>query len=65
MIDCINQHVLSFTDEIAVVARPFVCLVLSTVKISNFPVPLADPVNVVFDMNGHLAIPQYVIVGIS
>ena len=54
-VDGIDQNILLLTDQIAVVAGAFGGLVLGTVKVTNFPVTLANPVNVVFDMDAHNA----------
>ena len=53
MIDGIDQYIFLFTDEIAVVAGPLGRVIFGPVEFSNLPVTLSDPVDVVFDMNGH------------
>ncbi|WP_377519181.1 hypothetical protein [Microbulbifer taiwanensis] len=58
VIDGIDQHVLPFADEIAVVVGALVGLVLGTVEVTYLPVPLADPVDVVLDVNAHQAVPR-------
>ncbi len=65
VIDSIDQHILAFADEIAVVAGALVGLVLGAVKVAHLPVPLADPVNVVFDVNGHQVVPQNAIANVQ
>ena len=55
MIDGINQYVFAFTDEIAVVAAAAQRFVFGTVEITNFPVTLPNPMNVIFYVNSHFA----------
>ncbi|MNY10689.1 hypothetical protein D3C86_1436780 [compost metagenome] len=64
VIDGIDQHVLPFADEVAVVAGALVGLVLGAVEVAYLPVPLADPVDVVLDVNAHQAVPQQAIVNV-
>ena len=49
----INQDIFFFTDEIAVVAAAAQRFVFSPVEITNFPVTLANPMNVIFNQNRH------------
>ena len=50
---CIDQDIFFFTDEIAVVAAAAQRFVFSPVEITNFPVTLANPMNVIFNQNRH------------
>ncbi len=52
-VDCIDQNCFLFPEQVAVVTGAPGGLVLGTVKIPDLPVSLANPVNIVFDMNGH------------
>lgn len=47
MIDGIDQHILFFTNEIAVIAAAAQRFVFSAVKITYFPVALANPMNII------------------
>ena len=58
VIDGVDQHVFPFADEVAVVAGALVGLVLGAVEVAYLPVPLADPVDVVLDVNAHQAVPR-------
>ncbi|CQZ65332.1 Uncharacterised protein [Salmonella enterica subsp. enterica serovar Typhi] len=53
MIDGIDQHILFFTNEIAVIAAATQRFVFSAVKITYFPVALANPMNIIFNQNRH------------
>ncbi len=53
VIDGINQHVFALADQVAVIAAALQRFVFGAVKITNFPVALSNPVNVVFYMNRH------------
>ena len=50
---CIDQDIFFFTDEIAVVAAAAQRFVFGSVEITNFPVTLANPMNVIFNQNRH------------
>ena len=53
MIDGINQDIFLFPDEIAVIAAAAQRFVFGAVKITHFPVTLANPMNVIFNQNRH------------
>ncbi|MNP73697.1 hypothetical protein D3C76_1704510 [compost metagenome] len=53
VIDGIDQDVFTFTNQIAVVATAAQSFVFGTMKITHFPVTLADPMNVIFNQNRH------------
>ncbi|MNP42361.1 hypothetical protein D3C76_1361240 [compost metagenome] len=53
MIDGVDQYVLLFANQVTVVAGALVGLVLGAVEVAYLPVQLADPVNVVFNVNSH------------
>ncbi|MNJ56364.1 hypothetical protein D3C77_519070 [compost metagenome] len=55
VIDRINQHSLLFTNQVAVIAAAFEGLVFGAMKIPHFPIALTNPVNIAFDVNGHVA----------
>ena len=50
---CIDQDIFFFTDKIAVVAAAAQRFVFGSVEITNFPVTLANPMNVIFNQNRH------------
>src|SRR5574344_2286837 len=49
----IDQHIFLFADEIAVVAGALDRVIFSAVELPHLPIALPNPVDIVFDMNGH------------
>ncbi len=53
VIDGIDQHIFTFTNEIAVVAAAAQRFIFRPVEIAHFPVTLTHPMNVIFNQNRH------------
>ena len=62
MINRVDQDRFCFTNEVAVVARPFGGFVFGAVKITHFPVTLTNPMNIVLYLNVHCRRPHHKVV---
>ena len=53
VVNGVDQDIFTFTDQIAVIAAATQRFIFGTVKITHFPVTLANPMNVIFNQNRH------------